>query len=212
MSFELQVGQLLIFFVLRTSKSSVFFDALIGLETPYSVAACIGPGNITRRSSSVADTVPAIKKWMETCQTEHQECKVQNQNASVLPDRVLDVSDDKVCIHETAGVEAPYLTLSHCWGQEQIVTTTKRCIPIYRRNIPRDLLSKTFQEAIELTRRLCYQFIWIDSLCIVQDDKQDWETQSAKMASIYGGSDLQRRGHVMVVKVLFENVTCMDRK
>lgn len=46
-------------------------------------------------------------------------------------------------------------------------------------------LSKTSQDAINLTRKLGVQSIWIDSLCIVQDDKYDWETESATMAAVY---------------------------
>ena len=46
-------------------------------------------------------------------------------------------------------------------------------------------LSKTFQDAIVLTRNLGYQYIWIDSLCIIQDDEVDWQIESSKMADIY---------------------------
>jgi hypothetical protein len=51
-------------------------------------------------------------------------------------------------------------------------------------------LPKTFQDAIEVTRNLGILHIWIDSLCIVQDDKNDWAVESSKMASIYSNSYL----------------------
>ena len=47
------------------------------------------------------------------------------------------------------------------------------------------ILSETFQDAITLIRQLRVQYIWIDSLCIVQDDRYDWETESATMAAVY---------------------------
>lgn len=47
------------------------------------------------------------------------------------------------------------------------------------------ILSETFQDAITLTRQLRVQYIWIDSLCIVQDDRYDWETESATMAAVF---------------------------
>jgi hypothetical protein len=48
-----------------------------------------------------------------------------------------------------------------------------------------DQLSKTFREAIHISRKLNIEYIWIDSLCIIQDDHLDWQKESAKMASIY---------------------------
>lgn len=47
------------------------------------------------------------------------------------------------------------------------------------------LLPKTFQDAIVFTRQLNIRYLWIDSLCIIQDSKEDWELESAKIAAIY---------------------------
>jgi len=51
-------------------------------------------------------------------------------------------------------------------------------------------LPKTFQHAVKITRDIGIRFLWIDSLCIVQDDPADWEIEASKMASIYSGSYL----------------------
>lgn len=51
--------------------------------------------------------------------------------------------------------------------------------------IPWAELPNTFQDAITVTRMLGLKYIWIDSLCIVQDDAQDWEREAAKMAIIF---------------------------
>jgi hypothetical protein len=51
-------------------------------------------------------------------------------------------------------------------------------------------LPKTFADAVEITRKLEVQYIWIDSLCIVQDDEDDWRRESALMEHVYGGSHL----------------------
>jgi Heterokaryon incompatibility protein (HET) len=56
--------------------------------------------------------------------------------------------------------------------------------------IPPNELSATFRDAIDLTRRLGFQYIWIDSLCIIQDSRADWAVESAKMAIIYANSAL----------------------
>ena len=107
-----------------------------------------------------------------------------------LPARVLDVSNDRVRLHETRGEHGSYLTLSHCWGRNPIVRTFKENYAVHREGIAWKALSKTFQDAVILTRRLGYQYLWIDSLCIVQDDPKDWEGQASQMAQIYSNSDL----------------------
>lgn len=52
------------------------------------------------------------------------------------------------------------------------------------------LLSQTFRDAITITRQLNIRYLWIDSLCIIQDDLRDWEFESANMSSIYRSSIL----------------------
>jgi hypothetical protein len=51
--------------------------------------------------------------------------------------------------------------------------------------IPWSTLSKTFREASILTRELGIGYIWIDSLCIVQDDVEDWAREASHMAEIF---------------------------
>jgi hypothetical protein len=46
-------------------------------------------------------------------------------------------------------------------------------------------LPQTFRDAIFVTRALSVQYLWIDSICIIQDDEQDWETESRLMEQIY---------------------------
>lgn len=58
------------------------------------------------------------------------------------------------------------------------------------RDIPWASIPRTFQDAIDITRKLGLKYIWIDSLCIVQDDREDWRRESVQMAAIYGKSYL----------------------
>ena len=51
-------------------------------------------------------------------------------------------------------------------------------------------MTKTSQDAITLTRQLNIQYIWIDSLCVIQDDESDWPTEATKMAGIYANTEL----------------------
>ncbi|KAK8053568.1 hypothetical protein PG996_012869 [Apiospora saccharicola] len=54
--------------------------------------------------------------------------------------------------------------------------------------IPVARLSRTFQDAIQVLPWLGLSYIWIDSLCIIQDSAQDWAKESAMMADIYSNS------------------------
>ncbi|KAF8962342.1 heterokaryon incompatibility protein-domain-containing protein, partial [Flammula alnicola] len=85
----------------------------------------------------------------------------------------------------TRGQRGHYAALSHCWGKEQLLTTTQATIAKRMRGIPLEQMPKTFQDAVAITRGLGLRYIWIDSLCIIQQDKADWEQQSAVMADIY---------------------------
>lgn len=53
-----------------------------------------------------------------------------------------------------------------------------------------DDLPLTFKHAIEITKRLGYRYLWIDSLCIVQDSPEDWKTESLTMTTVYRNSTL----------------------
>ena len=80
------------------------------------------------------------------------------------------------------------MTLSHCWGEVEPPKTTKATLSASHSSLPDSQLSKTFQDAIRLTRELGEQFLWIDSLCIVQDDADELDAQIGLMGEIFEGS------------------------
>ena len=110
-----------------------------------------------------------------------------------LPKRVLHTYHDgehlQTRLYESKpGERAQYTTLSHCWGDNQPLTTTSTNDEQHCDKIDWELLPKTFQDAIIITHGLGLQYLWIDSLCIVQDSENDWREQSAIMKDIYGYS------------------------
>jgi hypothetical protein len=82
------------------------------------------------------------------------------------------------------------MTLSHCWGGKVFTTLTADNFQSYLSRIPYEDLSKTFKEAILITRRLGFRYLWIDSLCIKQGDEVDWRHESARMGIVYSNSTL----------------------
>lgn len=85
-------------------------------------------------------------------------------------------------------VRVDYITLSYCWGKSWNSRTTKANIEYYKAFIPMEDLSPTLRHAVLLTRHLKFQYLWVDSLCIIQDSKEDWNAESVNMANIYQNS------------------------
>lgn len=85
-----------------------------------------------------------------------------------------------------------YLALSHVWGISPIkCKTTKSNLEEYQSlGIAYERLPRTFQEAVRVTAALGLRHLWIDCLCIIQDDELDWRREAKKMASIYRAATL----------------------
>lgn len=133
---------------------------------------------------------------MQHCIDNHDKCRrtiaagnIDDTAQPEMPRRVLDVSDEKVRLIDTSLDGEPrtghYAALSHCWGPKQLLTTTQATFRSRIDGIAFEDLPRTFQDAVTVTRTLCLRYIWIDSLCIVQDSHQDWLTESAKMGTVY---------------------------
>ncbi|KAG8530523.1 uncharacterized protein KY384_005026 [Bacidia gigantensis] len=83
-----------------------------------------------------------------------------------------------------------YMTLSHCCGQspETVFKTTSHNIQERLREFEFTQLPPTFRDAIVLTTKLGVRYLWIDSLCIIQDSKEDWNHEASMMGEIYSNS------------------------
>lgn len=131
-----------------------------------------------------------LKEWVRNCDTEHSQCITP---ASKLPTRVIDVGEagsQEPLLKQTKGEIAHYMTLSHCWGSKPVIRTTKDTLTKHLHQLPVDSLPKTFRNAVAITRNLGIRYLWIDSLCIIQDDADDWERESTVMGEIYSRSYL----------------------
>lgn len=129
-----------------------------------------------------------IRTNLQKCKASHLSCYTK---VAKMPTRVLYLGSLRSpCLRlvERLPIKQRYIALSHCWGPIQIITTTKSTLTERLLDIPWDSLSKTFQDAIEITRSLEISFLWIDSLCIIQDDASDWESESVKMAQVYSNA------------------------
>jgi hypothetical protein len=71
-----------------------------------------------------------------------------------------------------------------------MVKATATTLPLWEEDLPWDILPILFKDVIHFTRKLGVRYLWLDALCILQDDSQDWVRESANMASIYSNSYL----------------------
>jgi hypothetical protein len=96
--------------------------------------------------------------------------------------------DLRLQITNPASPGSPYATLSHCWGKQKIKQLVLSNLFTLVKGIVFTELSKTFQDAIVITRRLGLRFLWINSLCIIQDYIEDWTHESGMMGLVYSNS------------------------
>jgi hypothetical protein len=145
-------------------------------------------------SVSFEDRQPIIKQWLEECKL-HPECS--ESHVENWPTRLIDVgwagyqtNPRLVYTDRLRKSGLSYVTLSHCWGSKASLPlrTTKATVQSHLAGIPFKDLPATFQDACTITRGLGIRYIWIDSLCIIQDDEKDWQKEAAQMAAIYQGS------------------------
>ena len=78
-----------------------------------------------------------------------------------------------------------YAALSYCWGGSQTGTLTGKNYNDYKNGLDLSKLSRTLQHAIQFTRSLDVLYLWVDALCIMQDDVSDEEIGIHRMSDIY---------------------------
>lgn len=143
-----------------------------------------------------------IKRWLSACLRDHPGCRIPtpgvegavDEEAVKLPSLVIYIGSaapvgDPFLV-ESQGRKGRYAALSHCWGNGKATRTLKGNLRDHMTRIPMGELCANFQHAVEISRKLGFQYLWIDSLCIIQDDGAHWESESAKMAEVYSHASL----------------------
>ncbi|PKY04370.1 HET-domain-containing protein [Aspergillus campestris IBT 28561] len=146
----------------------------------------IAPGRLCMADYSSNIALERIRQWIMADDLHNK----QPPRLFALPSRVIDVdpeaSPTDVRLFEAKGKQARYIALSHRWGGTKTLTTTSTTLERRLSGIRWDELPKTFQDAVQIARLLHVRYLWIDSLCIIQDDTEDWNRESSKIADVYG--------------------------
>lgn len=133
----------------------------------------------------------AVLKWFDDCLKNHKYCPCPDD--PILPTRVLDVgtrTSNNIKLVETIGMTGQYICLSYCWGTSDFLKTTRETVADHKKGIALNKLPQVFQDAIRVSWALKIRYLWIDALCIIQKDEEDWDAESKLMAEVYRGSSL----------------------
>ncbi|KAI4592501.1 hypothetical protein KJ359_011083 [Pestalotiopsis sp. 9143b] len=157
-------------------------------------------------SARMVSTVPDddrnmanVRDWMRNCRENHPVCSAwadRDPRGRHLPTRVIDVGkpgDDTVRLRDDIQDDdrSAYIALSYCWGQSgSQLLTTPTSLQDHLREIRLSSMPATHVDAITITRKLGIQYIWIDALCIIQGDKEDWAREAATMHRVYSRAAL----------------------
>ncbi|TGO26361.1 hypothetical protein BPAE_0061g00330 [Botrytis paeoniae] len=139
-----------------------------------------------------------IKSWLSICVLRHSKCTISSPVISPLPTRVIRVGyqdgPEPVLYKPPSGSKSAYIALSYCWGRRKNILLTKEMseLPNSSAKFPMSLLLQTLRGAVQIARNLGFEYIWIDSLCIIQegDDTEDLRREHIKMHELYGNATL----------------------
>jgi hypothetical protein len=114
-----------------------------------------------------------------------------------MPTRLLDVGPANTeslrlcCSNKNKRLK--YVALSHCWGkvsaeEKRQFCTTDENIKARQKGFDVSELPKTFRDAVRVAQNLGIQYLWIDSLCIIQGNQEDWKSEAKRMQDVYMGA------------------------
>ncbi|CAM1510050.1 Fc.00g003850.m01.CDS01 [Cosmosporella sp. VM-42] len=131
------------------------------------------------------------RTWFEECCEGHPSCGPREP--SFRPTRLVEIEDEStvrvVLARDNPDVGA-YAAFSHCWGKSKALKLLRDNVPQLCDGIMVNGLPISYREAIDMCRTLSIRYIWIDSMCIIQDDEEDWHREAATMKDVYRNSSL----------------------
>lgn len=144
------------------------------------------------------DNLRVIGSWLHSCQNGESNCSVL-ADLTFKPTRLIDVglpgsNSVNPCLvrgETLQGEPVEYVALSYCWGvqgQQRPWLLIKETLPKFEKEIPLDVLPKTIADAVTVARANKIQYLWVDSICIIQDDPDDWTHEAYRMHQVYSCS------------------------
>lgn len=132
------------------------------------------------------------RTWLDECSREHEACRRPETEAKMLPTRLLDIQPDDSSsvrvIDSTDLMSSPtkvdYLAINYVWSNTDVTLSTGR-LDNMQTDILREQLPVAINEAFTAAARMGFRYVWVDSLCVIQDSIEDKQRECTKMASVY---------------------------
>ncbi|PSN65071.1 HET-domain-containing protein, partial [Corynespora cassiicola Philippines] len=136
-----------------------------------------------------------MRAWLRECTLEHEKCDQRRSAEDFLPSRLLDIgiSNDQWTLRTAEDVKKEphqrYVALSYKRGDYRQNFLTESTYPSFEAGISSSKIPILFKDTASVSRFMVIRYLWIDSMCILQDSTEDWERESAAMCDIYANAD-----------------------
>ena len=134
--------------------------------------------------------IEKISRWLYACYRKHGKCS--QRTSGFVPKRLIEINEAGEIRLIEPEASHKYVALSYCWGtrRDHWLMTLKSTIAQHMQSIDRERLPQGLADAIVLAKALNFHFIWIDALCIIQDDPADLKSELVRMGRLYACADL----------------------
>jgi serine/threonine protein kinase len=157
---------------------------------------CLSRLHACKSSNHESELEPfaCAKHWLQECSLEHEACHRQEYNGKQLPTRLVDIRPDEtggplVRVVNSADLKLcsdaiNYVAVSHAWSSSELTLSTDS-LSSMQTAIPRKSLSTSVNNALSAATRIGHRYVWIDSLCVIQDSDEDKKHECESMASTF---------------------------
>jgi serine/threonine protein kinase len=177
--------------ILREAAADGLDDTLSGL---LKLTKSLG-GQVTTLLGGRDETssFESAKAWLKDCLENHDACRQQTVTPKALPTRLIDLRPEGLAgsrlrlissIELPGGSDATYAAISHTWTDQDLTLSSGR-LKEMQASLLREQLPKALNDAIAVADRIGHRYIWVDSLCVIQDSAEDKRKECAMMASTY---------------------------
>jgi hypothetical protein len=149
-------------------------------------ALTLSPAFDVCEDPATTELVEKVTGWIQDCVDTHDSCGTPVATDGAKPRRLLAVNGRLALTSPPETVR--YAALTYCWGGYDGHRTLHSNVTARYESIDMADLPQTLKDAIFFTRKLGIDYIWIDALCIVQDNGEEWALEAAKMADVYAGA------------------------
>lgn len=183
------------------SKRNSITDRILG---SFNKARQDTSASIQRRASSANKQSPVsrIREWLDTCNRQHDHhCSPSSRpdDQDVHTFRPVWLIDSAERCLVRAKTTDRYVALSYVWGsgarrrgptEAEPAMLVKANVDVYEDALPEDDLPQTVLDAMWVARKLGLRYLWVDKLCIIQDDREEMDTHMRHMAYVFSNAYL----------------------